>query len=95
MMRLGRGGRWFCAGLAYVFDVPDCLCQEACDVVVEEPVGDAAAVAAAADEAEVAQYPQLVRDRRGLHADGRGEFVDACRTVRRETAEDANAAWRG
>ena len=46
-----------------MFGVVDGLVEQFGDVVVVEGVGDAAAVPLSVDEAEVAQHPQLVRDR--------------------------------
>lgn len=55
-MPLGIGRTQSGVGFSEVLDVPDGFGEEAGYVVVEELVGDAPAVALAADEAEVAQH---------------------------------------
>jgi hypothetical protein len=64
-----------------VLDVVDGLVQEHGDVVVIQAVDDALAGAAAGDQAEVAQQPQLVGDRRLLHADSHGKLGDRARAL--------------
>ena len=63
------------------------------DVIVVEVVDDAAAVAAADDESQVSQEPELVRDGRSLHSYALGDLSDA-RRPGPQTSEDLDAAAR-
>ena len=81
-----------------MLDVRDDLLEQVGDVVVVELVDDLAAVALAGDEPEVAQQPQLVRDRRALHADRLRELVDRRRARRAggrgsAAGSGADSAW--
>jgi len=78
----------------HVLGVRDRLLEELPHVVVVEVVHDAASVAGARDEAEMAKQTQLVGDRRGLHADRLGQGIHR-RRARVEAAEYAAAARRG
>ena len=79
---------------ADVLDVPDGLFEQLADMVVVQVVDDAATVATADHEPEVAQHPQLVGHRRGLHAHRIRELADRARAGV-QTAEDEHAARGG
>ena len=71
-----------------MLDVSDGFLEQLADVVVVQCVDDVAPLAVAGDQAEVAQQAQLVRDRGGLHPDGRCELGDSAGTGL-QPAEDA------
>lgn len=73
--------------------VRDGLGQQGVNVIIMQRVDDLAPVTFADDQAEVPQYPQLLRDRGLLHPDRAGELSDRAGS-RREPAEDPYAAWR-
>ena len=86
-------GRAVAAGEARadVVDVRDDLFEQLGDVVVVQLVDDLASVALPDDEPEMAQRPKLMRDRRALHGDRRGELVDR-RRARMQAGEDPQSA---
>jgi hypothetical protein len=59
-----------------VLDMGDRLLERLADVIVVEVVDHAASVAVPDHEAQIAQQPQLMRHRRGLHPDRVGQLVD-------------------
>lgn len=59
-----------------MFNVEDCLVEQIGNVGVVEGVHDVSAAPLADNEAEMSQHPKLMRDRRLLHRDGRGELTD-------------------
>lgn len=61
---------------AQMLGVEDGLVKERGDVVIVQGVDDLSSDALADHQSEVAQRPQLVRDRRGFHVDRVGEVTD-------------------
>ena len=82
---------------AHVLDVADDLVEQVGDMVVVELVDDAAPVAAADHEPEMAQQPELVRDGRALHADRERDLADRGRArvqrARMRSRLGADSAW--
>ena len=94
-----RGGRWrahrarLCASGRrgrVLLHVPQALAEERDDVAIVERVEHHAPVAARPDQPQIAQQPQLMRDRRFRHPDQRGQVADAQLAVR-QRVEDADA----
>jgi len=74
-----------------VLDVAHRLLDQLPDVLVVQRVVDAAAVALADDQAEMAKDAQLVGDRGAVHLDRGADLAHRCRS-RVEVGEDAQAA---
>jgi len=77
---------------ADVLDVVQRLIEEVGNVRVVQCVDDTSAASLADDEPQMAEQAQLVRDRRGLHADRLGESVHRARSLA-QASEDADATW--
>jgi hypothetical protein len=80
--------------LAQVLDVTDGLFEQLPHVVVVQVVDDLATLAATDDQPEMTQHPQLMRDRRGLHADGVGELADSLPAASQPTQDPHPAGGR-
>jgi hypothetical protein len=71
--------------------VEDRLVEQGGDVIVVQGIDHLPTRSLPDDKSELAQHPQLVRYRRGLHLDGVGELPDGAITFT-EASEDPDAA---
>jgi len=76
-----------------VLNVRDGFVEQLADVVVMKRIDHIAALAMACDQPEMAQQAELVRHRRGFHADVLRQFADRARASMKP-AEDAQSARR-
>lgn len=77
-----------------MFNVGHCLMQQLAYMVVVQLIDHTAALPLPADKTKMAQQTQLMRNRRGLHADMPGQVANRARSSV-EPTKDVEAAWRG